>query len=409
MDSLTQIVLGAAVGEVVLGKKVGNRAMLYGAIGGTIPDLDILANFVADDMTALAFHRGISHSFFFAATAPLLLGKLTERFYNSGIYKNRTYRLIMVIIWMAALSAITLAINFIPKAASGSFNVPTVLISLGFLGFMGWHYWNNYYQSDPDLNVQTISWKSWAWLFFWAIFTHPLLDSCTTYGTQLFQPFSDYRVAFNNIAVADPFYTVPFLICLVIARLLTRGTAARKWVNWAGIIISSMYLLWTVYNKFRINKIFTDSFAERNIEYNRYMTSPVIFSNFLWNGVAEGDSVFYAGMYSTMDGEPRLQELKIYPKNHHLLAGHENDPSIQTLRWFSKDYFTINMINDTMYLNDLRFGSRGNEKEGEPPNFIFRFKLIEENGVLVGYETRDIPSDPKEEFGTLYERVKGIE
>jgi len=44
MDSLTQIVLGAAVGEAVLGKKVGNKAMLYGAIAGTIPDLDVVAN-----------------------------------------------------------------------------------------------------------------------------------------------------------------------------------------------------------------------------------------------------------------------------------------------------------------------------------------------------------------------------
>jgi inner membrane protein len=42
MDSLTQIVLGAAVGEVVLGKKIGNRAMVWGAVGGTIPDLDVL-------------------------------------------------------------------------------------------------------------------------------------------------------------------------------------------------------------------------------------------------------------------------------------------------------------------------------------------------------------------------------
>ena len=41
MDSLTQIVLGAAVGEAVLGKKVGNRAMLWGAVAGTIPDLDV--------------------------------------------------------------------------------------------------------------------------------------------------------------------------------------------------------------------------------------------------------------------------------------------------------------------------------------------------------------------------------
>ncbi len=41
MDSLTQIVLGATVGEAILGKKVGNKAILYVAIAGTIPDLDV--------------------------------------------------------------------------------------------------------------------------------------------------------------------------------------------------------------------------------------------------------------------------------------------------------------------------------------------------------------------------------
>jgi inner membrane protein len=39
MDSLSQIVLGAAVGNQVLGKKIGNKAILYGAIIGTMPDL----------------------------------------------------------------------------------------------------------------------------------------------------------------------------------------------------------------------------------------------------------------------------------------------------------------------------------------------------------------------------------
>ena len=42
MDSLSQLVLGAAVGEAVLGRKLGNKAILWGAIGGTIPDLDVL-------------------------------------------------------------------------------------------------------------------------------------------------------------------------------------------------------------------------------------------------------------------------------------------------------------------------------------------------------------------------------
>ena len=35
MDSLTQIVLGASVAEATLGKKIGNKAIVLGAIGIT--------------------------------------------------------------------------------------------------------------------------------------------------------------------------------------------------------------------------------------------------------------------------------------------------------------------------------------------------------------------------------------
>ena len=65
MDSLTQVVLGAAVGEAVLGKKIGNRAMLWGAIGGTIPDLDVFLRYFVDEITNTQMHRGFSHSFLF--------------------------------------------------------------------------------------------------------------------------------------------------------------------------------------------------------------------------------------------------------------------------------------------------------------------------------------------------------
>ena len=59
MDSLTQIVLGAACGEIVLGKKIGNKALLFGAIGGTIPDLDVfVGRFLFDnEIQVMAFHR----------------------------------------------------------------------------------------------------------------------------------------------------------------------------------------------------------------------------------------------------------------------------------------------------------------------------------------------------------------
>jgi len=65
MDSLTQIVLGSAVGEAVLGRKIGNKAILWGAIAGTIPDLDVLSKFFTDTVSALEIHRGLTHSLFF--------------------------------------------------------------------------------------------------------------------------------------------------------------------------------------------------------------------------------------------------------------------------------------------------------------------------------------------------------
>jgi inner membrane protein len=73
MDSLSQIVLGAAVGNEILGKKLGNKAILYGAIVGTIPDLDVLFGKLLDPLTAVEIHRGFSHSVvFFLLLSPIL-------------------------------------------------------------------------------------------------------------------------------------------------------------------------------------------------------------------------------------------------------------------------------------------------------------------------------------------------
>jgi len=78
MDSLTQIVLGAAVGEAILGKKVGNKAMLWGAIAGTIPDLDVFASFFLDSVRANELHRGFSHSILFSILFAPVLGWLAH-------------------------------------------------------------------------------------------------------------------------------------------------------------------------------------------------------------------------------------------------------------------------------------------------------------------------------------------
>lgn len=80
MDSLTQIILGASVGEVALGKKIGNKAMLYGAIAGTIPDLDILSSHFTDEVSALAIHRGFTHSIVFSVVFSIIFGWIVSQY-----------------------------------------------------------------------------------------------------------------------------------------------------------------------------------------------------------------------------------------------------------------------------------------------------------------------------------------
>lgn len=83
MDSLTHVLMGAALGEVVLGKKVGNKAMIWGAIGCTLPDADMIGYFFMNDFDAALFHRGFTHSFLFCLILAPALGYAVHYLYRT--------------------------------------------------------------------------------------------------------------------------------------------------------------------------------------------------------------------------------------------------------------------------------------------------------------------------------------
>lgn len=62
MDSITHVVLGAAIGEAMLGKRMGNRALAWGALFGSLPDLDVLVSPFLSNAWELSWHRGPTHS-----------------------------------------------------------------------------------------------------------------------------------------------------------------------------------------------------------------------------------------------------------------------------------------------------------------------------------------------------------
>ena len=47
--------------------------------------------------------------------------------------------------------------------------------------------------------------------------THGLIDACTSYGTYLLWPFSNIRVAWNNVSIIDPVFSLGVLLFLSIA------------------------------------------------------------------------------------------------------------------------------------------------------------------------------------------------
>ena len=271
---------------------------------------------------------------------------------------------------------------------------------------MGLLLWWRYYKKTPmDLNI---TWKEWAWLFFWAIFTHPILDTFTSYGTQLFLPFSNYRAAWDTISVVDPLYTFPLMICLIIAGLYSRRNRWRRFWNWLGLGISSIYLLFTLCNKSHIDQVFEQALEEQHIESQKTVTNPTIFNNFLWQCIAESDSVFYHSDYSLFDEGPHHRNMNILPKQHELLEGHLNDPDIKTLRWFSDDFYNVVEREDgTLQFNNMRYGIM-QSKYHDPSDYIFNFTVHKaDDGTLYARTNRDPEKVTKESFRKFQRRVFG--
>ena len=103
MDSLTQVALGSSVGYAVLGNKIGRKAVLWGAILGTLPDLDVFLPY-GGSVEAFTYHRSFSHSLLIhLLISPLIVWLILKIHAGMQIYKVRWF-------WLVFLSLSTHAI-----------------------------------------------------------------------------------------------------------------------------------------------------------------------------------------------------------------------------------------------------------------------------------------------------------
>lgn len=335
MDSITQIVLGAAVGEAVCGKRAGNKALLWGAIAGTIPDLDVLASPFQDLVEELIFHRSITHSILFAVVISPLLAYVLK-----AIYKR-----------------------------------------------------------------DATTYMDWFWLFFLGFTTHALLDCFTTWGTKVFYPFSDYAVSFHNIFVIDPLYTIPFMLCLIPVFFYNKEDIRRRWWTYAGIGISSAYMMITLVEKFAVNKVFEKNFKDQHLSVIRYSTKPTPFNTILWNATAEVDSGYYIGYYSLLDKD-NVVKFKYFPKDHQLLQNYLQNEKLQVLLGITEGYYTVEKQDGSFIVNDLRFGQLDGWGEGKEA-FTFAYKITPDNNSLEFSQAPNNLKKAKALMGKLWKRILG--
>jgi inner membrane protein len=79
MDSLTHLAIGALIGEAYAGKRLGRRALLFGAMYQSIPDIDFIGAFFLSPTENLLVHRGFTHSFLFAILITIIVSFFANR------------------------------------------------------------------------------------------------------------------------------------------------------------------------------------------------------------------------------------------------------------------------------------------------------------------------------------------
>lgn len=328
MDSLSQIVLGAATFALIKDKEIGKKALLYGAILGTIPDLDILINPFFNNIEQLAIHRGFSHSIFFSFLLSLIFGKLFA-------LKHKT------------------------------------------------------------------SFKSWFWASFLALFTHPLLDICTTYGTRILYPLNKSFFALDNVFVIDPLYTIWLLVGCITLLIMKNSNTNRITVIKYSLVLSTSYLLFGLFANLYVKNHFEKELKRQKIAYEKLKIVPTPFNTIFWQGIIKTKEGIYFSDYSLFDSKENLNFH--YEKNDvDFIAVKMKITELDPFFNFTEGFALARKEDTKMMIYGTKFGPMS--IENGKANFIFPLAFNKDGSYVLSQKR---PNSFKKILQNIFIRVKG--
>ena len=201
------------------------------------------------------------------------------------------------------------------------------------------------------------------WFAFLCLITHVILDTFTSYGTQLLLPFSDARLGLDSVNVVDPVYTLLLIFGFLLGMMILKLENYRMKLNTVGLVLSTSYLLLSLVNKHTIHSQFEAELKSNNIQVEKILTMPVGTANLNWYGVAKTADGLYMKKFNLF-GE-NADELTFFPSNEELLVG-LNSEWVETMKWFSKGFYTVEQSADTVRFYNMQVDMRGMVLDREP-------------------------------------------
>jgi len=190
--------------------------------------------------------------------------------------------------------------------------------------------------------------------------SHGLLDACTTYGTQLFWPFSSERVAWNIISIVDPLFTLPLCALTWIAYRQKNP----RWLH-AALIWIAIYLSLGIMQHHRANNIGEQLALDRQHHPVRLESKPGFANLLVWKTVYEWQGYFYVDAVRAGLSEkvyPGSKAAKVNVQHHFpsLRSNQQQTIDIERFRRFSNDYLAWQPAHADRII-DVRYSMLPNE------------------------------------------------
>lgn len=216
--------------------------------------------------------------------------------------------------------------------------------------------------------------RRWCLAMWLALFTHPLLDALTIYGTQLLQPFSDYPFGVGSMFIIDPLYTLPLLIGLGVA--LGRAQFAGLRANTVGLVVSTLYLGWSVLAQTQVEQLVRAQLAREGRPNATFFVTPTPLNTLAWRVVVLRDQGYDEGFYGLLDAERRVA-FDTFPSERALAAQLGDNPALRRMAAFTHGFYSLRVEDDRAILADLRMG--------QEPFYVFQFALARRSAA--GWQT----------------------